>query len=64
VSEGTTQTNENKYRPVSKSKGHDMAKSTIARNSICPWLNMGDMLVKTTDWQTAQKIYANARRAG
>jgi len=24
-------------------------------------LNMGDMLVKSGDWQTAQKIYANAR---
>jgi len=25
------------------------------------FLNMGDMLVKAGDWQTAQKIYANAR---
>ena len=25
------------------------------------FLNMGDMLVKSGDWQTAQKIYANAR---
>jgi hypothetical protein len=25
------------------------------------FLNMGDMLVKRGDWQTAQKIYANAR---
>jgi tetratricopeptide (TPR) repeat protein len=27
------------------------------------FLNMGDMLVKAGDWQTAQKIYANARLA-
>jgi hypothetical protein len=27
------------------------------------FLNMGDMLVKSGDWQTAQKIYANARLA-
>ena len=26
------------------------------------FLNMGDMLVKAGDWQTARKIYANARR--
>jgi hypothetical protein len=25
------------------------------------FLNMGDMLVKAGDWQTAQKIYANAK---
>jgi hypothetical protein len=25
------------------------------------FLNMGDMLVKSGDWQTAQKVYANAR---
>jgi hypothetical protein len=25
------------------------------------FLNMGDMLVKSGDWQTAQKIYANAK---
>ena len=28
------------------------------------FLNMGDMLVKSGDWQTAQKIYANARLSG
>ena len=27
------------------------------------FLNMGDMLVKSGDWQTAQKIYDNAKRA-
>lgn len=27
------------------------------------FLNMGDMLVKAGDWQTAQKIYANARHS-
>ncbi len=27
------------------------------------FLNMGDMLVKAGDWQTAQKIYANGRLA-
>ena len=27
------------------------------------FLNMGDMLVKSGDWQTAQKIYANARHS-
>jgi hypothetical protein len=27
------------------------------------FLNMGDMLVKFGDWQTAQKIYANAKLA-
>ncbi len=27
------------------------------------FLNMGDMLVKSGDWETAQKIYANARLA-
>lgn len=25
------------------------------------FLNIGDMLVKAGDWQTAQKVYANAR---
>jgi hypothetical protein len=25
------------------------------------FLNMGDMLVKAVDWQTAQKVYANAK---
>jgi hypothetical protein len=25
------------------------------------FLNMGDMLVKSGDWQTARKIYANAK---
>jgi len=25
------------------------------------FLNLGDMLVKAGDWQTAQKIYANAK---
>jgi hypothetical protein len=28
------------------------------------FLNMGDMLVKSGDWRTAQKIYANARFSG
>jgi hypothetical protein len=28
------------------------------------FLNMGDMLVKSGDWQTAQRIYANARLSG
>jgi hypothetical protein len=28
------------------------------------YLNMGDMLVKSGDWQTAVKIYANANSAG
>jgi hypothetical protein len=27
------------------------------------FLNMGDMLVKSGDWQTAQKVYANARHS-
>lgn len=27
------------------------------------FLNMGDMLVKSGDWQTAQRIYANAKRS-
>ena len=27
------------------------------------FMNMGDMLVKSGDWQTAQKIYANAKLA-
>ena len=27
------------------------------------FLNMGDMLVKSGDWQTARKIYANAKLA-
>src|SRR5262245_27814139 len=48
-------------------------ETTEGRNRVCwnSWiaphnfegffLNMGDMLVKSGDWRTAQKIYANAK---
>ena len=45
----------------------DGAKRACWNSWIAPhnfegfFLNMGDMLVKSGDWQTAQKIYANAR---
>jgi hypothetical protein len=36
--------------------------STIAPHNFEGFfLNMGDMLVKSGDWQVAQKVYANAR---
>jgi len=43
-------------------------KRACWNSSIAPhnlegfFLNMGDMLVKSGDWQSAQKIYANAKR--
>ncbi len=46
---------------------HDGPQSVCWNSEIAPhkfegfFLNMGDMLVKAGDWQTAQKIYANAR---
>lgn len=45
----------------------DGAKRVCWNSWIAPhnfegfFLNMGDMLVKSGDWQTAQKVYANAR---
>ena len=44
------------------------AKRACWNSSIAPhnlegfFLNMGDMLVKSGDWQSARKIYANAKR--
>jgi hypothetical protein len=53
-----------KYMPLYTTKG----RKRVCWNSwIAPhnfegfFLNMGDMLVKSGDWQTAQKIYANAK---
>lgn len=53
-----------KYMPLSTAKGRKRAcwNSWIAPHNIEGFfLNMGDMLVKSGDWQTAQKIYANAK---
>jgi hypothetical protein len=53
-----------KYMPLYTANG----RKRVCWNSwIAPhnfegfFLNMGDMLVKSGDWQTAQKIYANAK---
>jgi hypothetical protein len=46
---------------------HEGTKRVCWDSSIAPhnleafFLNMGDMLVKSGDWQTARKIYANAK---
>lgn len=53
-----------KYRSLLTTKGQ---KRVCWNSWIAPhnfegfFLNMGDMLVKSGDWQTAQKIYANAK---
>jgi hypothetical protein len=53
-----------KYMPLSTTEG---IKRVCWNSWIAPhnlegfFLNMGDMLVKAGDWQTAQKVYANAR---
>lgn len=53
-----------KYMPLSTTEG----KKRVCWNSwIAPhnfegfFLNLGDMLVKSGDWQTAQKVYTNAK---
>jgi hypothetical protein len=55
-----------KYRELETKEGKKRAcwNSWIAPHNLEGFfLNMGDMLVKAGDWQTAQKIYANAKRA-
>lgn len=55
-----------KYIPLETTEG---AKRVCWNSWIAPhnfegfFLNMGDMLVKSGDWQTAQKIYANAKHS-
>ncbi|MBI3358082.1 MAG: hypothetical protein HY037_00590 [Nitrospirae bacterium] len=53
-----------KYMHLKTDKGQKRVcwNSWIAPHNLEGFfLNMGDMLVKAGDWQTAQKIYANAR---
>jgi hypothetical protein len=53
-----------KYKVIQATEG---VKRVCGNSWIAPhniegfFLNMGDMLVKSGDWQTAQKIYASAR---
>ncbi|OQW31222.1 MAG: hypothetical protein A4E19_20555 [Nitrospira sp. SG-bin1] len=55
-----------KYMPLETTEG---TKRVCWNSRIAPhnlegfFLNMGDMLVKSGDWQTAQKIYANAKHS-
>lgn len=55
------------YSPYLALETKEGAKRACWNSWIAPhnfegfFLNMGDMLVKSGDWQTAQKIYANAR---
>ncbi|MFT3699332.1 MAG: hypothetical protein QM831_39655 [Kofleriaceae bacterium] len=52
------------YMKLETTSGHARAcwNSQIAPHNLEGFfLNMGDMLVKKGDWQTAQEIYANAR---
>jgi hypothetical protein len=57
------------YAPYMRLEIREGVKRACWNSRIAPhnlegfWLNMGDMLVKAGDWQTAQKIYANARLA-
>jgi tetratricopeptide (TPR) repeat protein len=54
-----------KYRSLETKEGRKRAcwNSWIAPHNLEGFfLNMGDMLVKSGDWQTAQKIYENAKR--
>ena len=54
-----------KYRSLETKEGPKRAcwNSWIAPHNLEGFfLNMGDMLVKSGDWQTAQKIYENAKR--
>jgi len=56
--------NYTKYMPLDTKEG---AKRVCWNSWIAPhnfegfFLNMGDMLVKSGDWRTAQRIYANAK---
>lgn len=53
-----------RYMPLETTKGRKRAcwNSWIAPHNFEGFfLNLGDMLVKSGDWQTAQKIYANAK---
>jgi hypothetical protein len=55
------------YTPYLSLETHEGKKRACWNSWIAPhnlegfFLNMGDMLVKAGDWQTAQKIYANAK---
>jgi hypothetical protein len=55
------------YSPYMKLETTEGKKRACWNSWIAPhnfegfFLNMGDMLVKSGDWQTAQKIYANAK---
>ncbi|MCL4301794.1 MAG: hypothetical protein KJ077_39230 [Anaerolineae bacterium] len=55
------------YSPYMSLKTREGRKRACWNSWIAPhnfegfFLNMGDMLVKSGDWQTAQKIYANAK---
>ncbi len=56
-----------KYRHLETHEGPKRAcwNSWIAPHNLEGFfLNLGDMLVKSGDWQTAQKIYANAKSSG
>jgi hypothetical protein len=56
------------YAKYVKLETKEGPKRACWNSSIAPhnlegfFLNMGDMLVKSGDWQSAQKIYANAQR--
>jgi hypothetical protein len=55
-----------KYMALETKEGRQRAcwNSWIAPHNLEGFfLNMGDMLVKAGDWQTAQKIYANAKHS-
>jgi pimeloyl-ACP methyl ester carboxylesterase len=57
------------YAPYMSKETREGKKRACWNSWIAPhnfegfFLNMGDMLVKAGDWQTAQKIYANAKLA-
>ena len=54
-------------RPYMASETTEGRKRVCWNSAIAPhnfegfFLNMGDMIVKSGDWQTAQRVYANAR---
>lgn len=55
------------YTPHMPKETHEGTKRACWNSWVAPhnlegfFLNMGDMLVKSGDWRTAQKIYANAK---
>jgi hypothetical protein len=67
--EGTLDRGNPDYAPYMAKETTEGQKRACWNSWIAPhnfegfFLNMGDMLVKSGDWQTAQKIYANARLA-